>query len=158
MSYPRNLRSRDFKTALRSSGDLTLTSAAFAAVDTGLDLTLAAQVGDVIRYEPSLLWAVQANGGAAFLDVGTVVSAAVVNRFSNNSQGWGGWYSQSTLKPVSGPAWYTLVAGDISANTVTLRLLYAIGSPSPSRVMYASVASGMFVNVLAANIGPVDPN
>lgn len=158
MAYPRYRVARSFKLAKRSSGDISTVNTGtgtFLSVDTALDLSLAGQVGDVIEYHLAVLLGVENFG--VFFDVGTIVSAAVVNRFTGTiTQGWPGWYGVGgRLEKCNGPAFYTLVSGDISAGTVTLRLLY---SAAGIRTVYASTASNLWLTVAAKNLGPVDPN
>lgn len=159
MAYPRFQRSRDFKFTKRTAGDLATVntgSGVFVSVDTALDLTLAAQAGDTIEYHLGALLGTENFG--VFFDVGTIVSAAVVNRFTGAiTQGWPGWYGVGgRLEKCNGPAFYQLVSGDLSATgTVTLRLLY---SAAGIRTIYASTASNLWLTVAAKNIGPKDPN
>ena len=151
-----------YAAAKRTSGPITLNSATWANVDTGLDLTLNASAGDVVEYAPSMIGPNGANVFVAF-DVATIVSAAVVNVFStggaqNNSyygiSAWG-WTNSSVIsiyQNVSGSAFYTLQAGDISSGTVTLRLRYK-GDTATNRTLYASVDFPL--HVWARNHGPV---
>lgn len=118
------------------------TAGAFVAVDTALDLVLAAQAGDDIEYHLAALLGAQNFG--VFFDVGTLVAGAVVNRFSGSStQGWSGWYGvNARVEKCNGPAFYTVVEGDLSAGTVTLRLLY---SATGARTLFASVNAPLCV-------------
>lgn len=151
-----------YAAAKRTSGAITLNSAVWANVDTGLDLVLNASAGDVIEYAPSFVGPNGYNVGIGF-DVATIVSAAVVNVFStggaqnNTYNGITGWYWTNSsviniYQSVSGSAFYTLQAGDISSGTVTLRLRYR-GDSATNRVLYASV--DLQLNVWARNLGPV---
>lgn len=122
MTYPRFQRARHFKFAERTSGDLTLNSTSWADVDTGLDLDLLAEAGDVIKAGVSALMGSEAV--EARLDVATIVSAAVVNTFGGTA-GVPGWVGPSgALTPIGGSVMYELVSGDIDTGVVTLRLRY----------------------------------
>lgn len=126
----------DYKTATRTSGSISLTATAITNVDTGLDLTLAnVQAGDVVEYGWNALF--EDNTQAVGFDVYTVVGGSPVNPF-------GAGLSASLASTVGVPAWFvggqainktngipqqrTLVSGDISAGSVTLRLRYAKSS------------------------------
>jgi hypothetical protein len=151
-----------YAAAKLTSGAITLNSSTWANVDTALDLVLNASTGDVIEYAPSMVGPNGYNVGIGF-DVATIVSAAVVNVFStgaaedNTYNGISGWYWTNSnviniYQSVSGSAFYTLQAGDISAGTVTLRLRYR-GDAATNRVLYASVDFPL--HVWARNHGPV---
>ncbi len=140
------------KSATRTAGDRTLTVTA-AAVDTALNLTLPAVVGDVIEYSVVGLWAL-ATTAAGFLDVCSLVAGAPVNYFGNfpTDNGIPGWWGTATiLLPISGSAWKTMVAGDLVADTVTLQLM-AKGSVA-GKLIYGSVTYPL--RVMAKNLGPV---
>jgi len=151
-----------YAAAKRASTSITLNSTTWANVDTGLDLTLNASTGDVIEYVPSMFGPNGYNVAVAF-DVATIVSGSVVNVFStdgaanNTYNGISGWYwTNSSIiniyATVSGSAFYTLQAGDISSGTVTLRLRYKSDSAT-NRVLYATVDN--LLKVWARNHGPV---
>lgn len=147
------------KTARRTSGDITtLNSTNWANVDTGLDLVLAAQAGDVIEYGMS------ANSGSQavtlYLDVATIVGGSPVSSFAERGAvqtapgakvtAWIGNASAGT--PIGGCApLYTLVSGDISSGTVTLRLRYAT-SAATNKTVSATTATPL--DVWARNLGP----
>ena len=151
----------DYMQAKRTAGDLTLNSnLAWANVQTGLDLTLAASAGDVIEYSINGL-AISA-AVELYFDVVTVVSGNPVNSFArdttpaNPSTSFGliGWLCPaSVISPISGSVFRTLVSGDISGDNVLLRLRYA-SSAATNRVINATSASPM--HVWARNHGPVE--
>jgi hypothetical protein len=111
----------------RTSGSLSSSSTTWVNVDTGLDLVLNASTGDVVEVAVSGIW-----GGEStqkYLDVVTVVSGSPVNSFgvdgapSNSHTGiLAYWGQENIINSISGSFFRTLVAGDISSNTVTLRL------------------------------------
>jgi D-alanyl-D-alanine dipeptidase len=76
--------------ASRTSGNLTLNNTSWTNVDTGLDLTVAAEAGDVVTLDLSAMV-----GGEAvnlYMTAATIVSAAVVNRITDGAfphHGWG---------------------------------------------------------------------
>lgn len=156
MPYPHYLRARSHKRVVRTSGDIPfvgLYTDGFIAVDPGLDITLDALVGDVIEYGISGF--VGSEGVDLMLDVGTYVSEAVVTR-TGSTYGAMGWYSVGNVfRGLTGSVWHTLSAGDIFANTVTLRLLGGTGT-AMARTIRASTDEPF--TVFARNIGPADPN
>ena len=146
--------------AKRTSGAITLNSSlVWANVDTGIDLVLNASVGDVIEYSISAFLASAAV--ETYFDVVTVVSGSPVNSFGydaapanpSTSYGIAGWTAPaSVIYSVSGNFFRTLLAGDISSGTVTLRLRYATASAT-ARTM--SAAANQPLEVFARNLGQV---
>lgn len=122
---------KDYAEATRTSGDISLASTAIADVDTGLDLVLNAIAGDLI------FWGISGNLASAsppcVFDVFTVVGGSPVNPFgpglsasAASLQGIPALASgASTSFSLQGEYPRTLVSGDISSGTVTLRLRYA---------------------------------
>lgn len=161
MAYPRFQRARAFRTARSTAGDITLNSTAWANVDTALDMTIEAQVGDVLMYTPSALTGAQTVD--TYFDVVTLVSSAPLNSFakagaveaSPGTMGWQAWFCLPTaLMTLSGPAWYTVVAGDIVSGQVTTRLRYATFSAT-NRTLYRNANNPLAV--MLHNLGPADP-
>lgn len=121
--------------ALRTSGNVTLNSTTWANVDTGLDLTIPAQVGDVLGVSLSAAWGGEAvNAG---LDAATLVSGSPVNYISGGAGGAShfgvqGWIGHDTdpVRAVGTLIQYPVVSGDISGGNVTLRLRYRTGTAS----------------------------
>jgi hypothetical protein len=147
--------------AKRTSGNITLgaTVNVWSNVDTGMDLTLNASDGDVIEYAVSGLLGNQ--GVEAFFDVVTVVSGSPVNSFGfgttpanpPTSYGVVGWFHVASAQSgFIGSAFRTLVAGDISGGTVTLRLRHA---PTANAARTLNAASSTPFEVWARNHGPV---
>lgn len=159
MSYPRFRRARDFKFQRRTSGDITVSGPAYTAIDTGLDLMLTAQVGDVIEVSLSGHWAANSSQNG-IIDAATLITGNPVTYFStgtaSSGNGVGAWYGTYTNTPigVGGPVMITLGAGDISGGIVTIRL-YA-HTDSTNRNILASASNPLFVS--AKNLGPQDPN
>jgi hypothetical protein len=139
---------------------LTLNSnVTWANVETSLDLTLNAATGDVIEYAISAF----ANSAATdiYLDVVSIVSGSPVNSWGfattpanpPTSYGIQAFLAPSSTSPaISGSFFRTLVAGDISAGTVVMRLRYATGG-AVNRVLNANAAQPL--EVWARNHGPV---
>lgn len=165
MSYPRYRLARAHKWRKRTSGDLVLAaSTAWANVDTGLDIALAAQIDDVLV---ATVMAVTNNAAVdLYLDAVTLTAApAPLNSFargaaveaSPGSAGVPGWFSRaSAYEKVTGAMPYTVVAGDLpTGNVVTVRLRYAMASAT-ARTIYASATYPLVFFV--ENIGPQDPN
>ena len=159
MAYPRYHAARAFKFIQRTSADFTANSTSWVNLDTGLDLTLAAQVGDVIECGVSF----QAENEASTfrLDVGTLVAAAIVNYFGGavdpgSNYGVSGWTAAGgTAQSVCGSVMKALVSGDLSSGTVTLRLRYRTDSAANKTVHAVTARPFQF---WAKNLGPVDPN
>lgn len=160
MAYPRFQRARSFKRTTRTAGDIILNSTTWADVDTGLDLVLTAQIGDVIEY--GIHGRMSDATPEVYMDVATVVSAAVASYFSSGTitpatLGTPGWLcSASTTVLLTGSVLsFPLAAGDISGGLVTLRLRY-YESSAVARAIFASAAQPL--HIFAKNLGPVDPN
>lgn len=160
MAYPRGQRARAFKFTRRTAGDVTTSVTTWANVDTGMDLVLEAQVGDVIEASVSGLWNNDARAG--YLDVATVVSGSPVNSFANAGaatssppfNGMCAWRGDTSLyTPIGGPAHYTIVAGDLSSGQVTLRLRMASGAAA-AKTIFAGTSFALEFSV--SNLGPVD--
>lgn len=117
---------KDFKKATRTAGNLTLNSTTWANVDTGIDLVMAAAVGDEIEVGVSGRWNPEAVEG--YLNVATIVSGSPVNYVMPGGAadaGAAGWMGDNGEPTHIGAAIsYTVQAADVSAGTVTLRLRY----------------------------------
>lgn len=160
MAYPRFTRSRQLVKARRTSGNLTLNSTSWANVDTGLDLVLnEVQVGDEIVYGISVTAGNE--GVEVYLDVATIVAAAPVNHLGSRGAApttssdyrIGAWRLPSgSYQGIGGTAPpYTVVAGDLSGGTLTLRLRY-LSSTAANKTLLASTVS--MLDVWAMNLGP----
>lgn len=141
--------------AARTGGNLTLNSTAWANVDTALDLTLIAQVGDVVECAVAAYFG-EAEAVSGSLDFWTVVSGAAVNPVGSDGTTTGyatAWIVPSSVKHLlSGSMMRILDATDISATgTVTLRLRYRTDGAA-NKVVRATVA--MPLKVWAKNLGP----
>lgn len=144
----------------RTSGNITLSSSlAWANVDTNLDITLNASAGDVIEYCVSGI--VGSAAVEAYFDVVTIVSGSPTNSFGydaapanpTTSYGVSGWFCLTgAVATIAGSAFRTLVSGDISSGTVTLRLRYGMQNAT-TRTLNATTAQPL--EVWARNLGPV---
>lgn len=162
-SYPRFQRARDFKFFTRTAGNLTLNSTAWADLPTigsTWDITLAAEAGDVIECGISAVWGAEAVYGS--LDVVSMVSSSPVNAWGGSAtsgstgSGVGAWQGPTGINDGSGgPVMRTLVSGDISAGTVTVRLRYRTNTAA-NKTLFGSVDNGF--QFYAKNRGPADPN
>ncbi len=160
MSYPRFQRARNHVMSRRTSGDISFSTAtvAWANVDTGLDLVLAAAVNDVIEVSLSAL--VGNESPDLYLDCVTIVGGSPVNSFGNAGAvsasppkyGIASWRcAGSQYCPIGAPHRYTVVSGDISSGNVTLRLRGAT-STNTSRSIFAG--TNYALQFLARNLGP----
>lgn len=156
MAFPAFIpaRNHDFKS--RTSASITLNGTSWANVDTGLDIVLDANVDDVIYY--GFVGVIGNEAVDTYFDVATIVSAAVVNYFGGSAEtatgeGVSAWWSASGTKlAIGGEAPYTIVSGDLSSGTVTLRLRYRQASAT-NRTLLATTTSRL--RVYARNFGPV---
>lgn len=156
---PRYQMARQFKRVTKA-GSASYASSTWAALDTSLDITLAAAIGDCFRHEINL----RKDGSPTFqLDVVTVYNTVVTNSqwsgaaapTSTTDAGVRGWVATIDGDDVSGSLiGAPLVAGDIYQGYVTFRLWYrASGS-----ITIGPGSSGMAIVYSAQNLGPVDPN
>jgi hypothetical protein len=156
MASPRFRRARAHKFIIRTPGDLTLAASAtaWAAVDTGSDLTLDAQVGDTITVNAGAY--VSSVSSAMFFDVASMVSGSPVNYWggSGGSGDFGitAWTVPSGGAAGIGGAWPRAIsAGDLVNGKVTLRLLYRGGGAT------VNASAGRPLMFMIDNIGPVAP-
>jgi hypothetical protein len=151
-----------------TSGNQTLNSsttwANLPGIGTTGDLVLNATAGDVIEAVPSVILNSTAN--TIYFDAVTIVSSSPVNGFGrggavttntnggSDSQGVSGWYAASTGadRTIQGSCYYTLVSGDISGGTVTLRMRYATSAVATT-VLVATVNNPF--QWFVRNLGPV---
>lgn len=159
MGYPRFQLARNFKTARRTSGNITYALATWGNFDTALDLVLTGQVGDSIEVGANGFVSNEAVNGN--LDVATIVSASVVNTFSAQgveaiNDGIMSWLGiASVLSKISGGALYTLQSGDLSGGAVSLRL--RVKCATAVTKTWSATTTQPF-QWWAKNLGPVDPN
>ena len=151
-----------------TSGNQTLNSsntwANLPGIGTTGDLVLNAAAGDVIEAVTSAILNAPANN--IYFDAVTIVSSSPVNAFgrggavttnsngASDSQGVSGWYGAGTGvdRTIQGSCYYTLVSGDISGGTVTLRMRYATsGVSTTSLIATVNNPFQWFVR----NLGPV---
>jgi hypothetical protein len=160
MAYPRFRKARAHKLLTRTSGDITANSTTWANLDTGLDMTVPASIGDTIRYGMSAY----VNGEAVALAVqpATLVSGALVSWFgggeptTTTGTGVSGWFVEASVTGRIGPpVMLVVVAGDISSGKVTVRLRYRTGSASAKTVQASTTTP---LQVWMENIGPVSPH
>lgn len=114
-------------TSKRTAGDYTLNNTNWTNVDTGIDLVLTVQTGDIIEVGLNSLWGGEAVNCA--LDVATIVSGNPVNYIAcaggASDLGVQSWLGISgVVSGLGSPFLYTIQSGDISGGTVTLRLRY----------------------------------
>lgn len=159
MAYPRYLRARAHRKFRKVSGNTTYASASWGNLDTGLDMTIEAQVGDDLEYGLSGVWSTEAVN--CRLDVATLVSGAVVNYFGGavetaTGDGVGAWYGKTgEVSAVGGAVLYTVQAGDIDANgKVTVRLRARCDSAT-TKTLFSN--ANLPLQGYVKNLGPADP-
>lgn len=157
MAYPRYRAARAHKFFTRTAGNLTLNSTALAdlpTIGTTWDITLAAQVGDVVRVELSGLWGSEVV--EAYLDVYSIVSAAAVSSWSGAATSGGGWYGAAgSNPPVAGTYRRAVTAGDLSSGSITLRPRYRTVTAA-NKTLFA--VGDHPLHFAVDNLGPADPN
>jgi hypothetical protein len=138
--------------AKRTSGSITLNSTSWANVDTGLDLTVKAVVGDVLQVNITGL-AGSASPAIGF-DAVTLVSGSPVTSVSGSDASDYGFIFVPALgdTPISGTIQYVVQSGDISGGNVTLRLRYKTSSAT-NRTLYAGTGGNPQFNWSVANLG-----
>jgi len=155
----------DFAAFRRATGNVTLTGtttwSTLTTISTAGDMVLAAAAGDLVEVAISVL--VNSDAVDLGFDAVTVVGGTVTNSFGangaapaaySNLNSIGAWYNQgSRIEQASGSAFYTLVAGDISAGTVTIRIRYAMNTAT-NRTIFAGASSPL--QFWARNHGPVE--
>ena len=163
MGTPRFLPARRHKFVDRRTGSIAmpLASAVWATLDATADITVEAQVGDVLLVDVNGLWGSEMQNG--FLDVATWVSGAGVHWFgsgeptTNTGGGVQTWYADGGVAGVyykaCGAIRYTVQAGDIVNGDVTLRLRYRV---TGNKTLYNTALNPFQWSV--ENIGPVQPN
>lgn len=153
MAYPRFQRARQVKRVLDTGTDITV-GAGWAVLSTTCSVTLAAQVGDVLRVEYGARFTPSAE---STFDAVTVDGAgAIVSYMSGNAGGTYGWAGSWVLATaghrhmIGAFVTIPLVAADLVSGTVTVRVAGKGGG-----TLYRS-AGGMHLSV--QNLGPLDPN
>lgn len=160
MAYPRFQASKSFKVVRYTTGNFTLNSTSWANIHaSAFDVTIAAQSGDVIVVHFAGCYgneAVQVG-----IDVATIPGGTVTNYFggaveTSTGDGVPAWLGPAgALSSFGGAAMRTLVAGDLSGNTVSVRPRYRT-TAATNKTLYAN--TGLPVFMMVQNIGPVDPN
>lgn len=113
----------------RTSGNVTVSSTSFVAVDAAMDITIPAAAGDTVEIGVSYLPGDTSNN-ILMLDVGTVVSGSVVRRWGG-SEGIAGLFCNGASRDgLSAVVPRVLTSADISGGNVTLRLLARVASNS----------------------------
>jgi hypothetical protein len=148
---------KDYARATRTSGNITINGTSWAKVDTGVDLTLTAAAGDVIEVGICARLAAGTATQHTFFDVATVVGGSPVNYFGTaggaSDEGVIGWRCQGDRDTSFGcPVARTLVSGDISSGSVTLRL--RTRQDAAGNRLFVAGATNPF-SWFAKNIGPV---
>lgn len=142
----------------RASTDLTLNNTSWTNLDTGLDLVLAAEVGDVIEVHLNGGW--QNEAVICGLDVVSIVAASPVNAWGQaGAEGAGNtgvqaWKGLSGVEgAIGGSVMRTVVSGDLSAGNLTLRFRFRT-TTAANKVLSAVTANPL--HVWAKNHGPVE--
>ena len=124
---------------------------------TALDLTVSAQVGDLLEY--TINGSMDNGGSSESFDVVNVTSSIFWASGTTTALTYGhmGWRCQTSVEAsIQGAVTYTVVAGDISAGLVKCRLHYRSDS-SNARTVYGGGTAGTMLYVSLRNLGPVLP-
>lgn len=117
---------KDMDRKVRTAGNLSMQNTSWTDLANTMDLSLTAATGDLI--EVALIGRYSNENVEAYIDTVTLVSGSPVNHFSAggaSGQGVPGWTGPANVSMAIGaPVLYTLVSGDISGGTVTLRLRF----------------------------------
>lgn len=146
----------DFDKMTRTAGSLSTSSTSYVNLSTTIDITLSGVlVGDVIEVGASMLYDAQAV--QAVMDVATIVAGSPINYISgagSAGEGVSAWWGEGTATqtPSGGTVLYTLVAGDLSAGTVLLRLRWRTRTAA-SKTVFAT--STIPFHWYAKNLGPL---
>lgn len=159
MAYPRYRAARAHKVTSRTSGNISaVASVTYVNVDTALDITLAAQVGDVLEVVLSALTTTAAGSGHGY-NACSVVSGSAVNNYATGSIGHAAWWCPANFsagRNSAGSLFYTVVASDLSSGFVTTRLRYINDIASGTHTIFAGSLLALVFGV--KNLGPADPN
>lgn len=153
MARPRYLPGRFHKWWVRTAGDLTLNSTAWAAVPTVATLTLPADVGDTLEVVVAGTYGAEAVD--AFLDVhtGTTYFATAGGASGEGIPLLGGVSGAATK--INGAWHYDVQAGDLASGTVVLALRYRTSSAA-AKTLRANANQPL--SFRAWNRGLPDPN
>lgn len=163
MAYPRSQRSRSHKFARLTSGDLSPSVATtnWTVIHaTAFDLTLPAQVGDTLLCTFSFR---MSGGNFTFIDAFTLVGGVPISGVSGLGYSAGANSGIGAMVMPNGGNGgygitipYTLVAGDISAGTVTVRPYHRQNTAGTTFNLFASASAVALFGI--ENIGPVSPH
>lgn len=133
----------------RTAGDLTYPTGGFAQFSTPLQITLPCETGDLLEFGINAYAAPGATTVGA-LDVATIVSAAIVNRFANTTDGVMGWYRSTATgeHSIGGSVFYVAQAGDISGGNVVLSLIGNRVSGSNAITLLANTTDCFFAHAV----------
>ena len=163
MGYPDYRLARSHKTKRRTSGHILLNATAgWTNVDTGLDVKLEAEIGDVLEAAPCMM--IGNETPVAFFDAVTLDgSGNPYWSFANQAAvtaappGYSPWRAPTSQYSFLGPPLHlTLAAGDIdSTGQVTVRLRYVCDT-SAGKYLYGN-GTDYKAEFTVKNLGPEDP-
>lgn len=144
-----------FDSAMRTASNVTFNSTTWANVDTGLDLTLPAEVGDIV--EVGISGTMENSAVTSYMNVGSFVSAALVNMWGDGGAeaagdfGVNSWRGDTGVShPVTGSVTKEIVSGDLDSGVLTLRFRYKT-STATNKQLFAN--STLPFHVWAKNHG-----
>lgn len=158
MAYPRFQRARNFKEAQKST-DTLLGNTNWGAVDSAVDRTISAQVGDIIEVIFSASISDTA-ANAAEVETVTMNGVTPINSMWNRTTapsgasgaGFPAWAVPSgVMTRLIGSLFYPVVAADIVNGLVSIQLRFRTGLATPTRSLTP-------FSIAYKNLGPVDPN
>lgn len=161
LGYPKPSSIKASRFVNLSTGDLSLTnnSSVWGNVSTALDMTLPAEIGDVI--EVGLNGVSSSSASDIGLDVVSVVAGSPVNSWLNQGPALSGpplysvasWHMFiNTTCLLAGSVMKTIVSSDISGGSVLLRFRYQMWNGTATKTLAAG--TNYVLQVFAKNLGP----
>jgi len=131
----------------KTNGDISLVAGStWTEGSSALRLVLPASVGDKLLFTPSF-YIGGISGSSYAVDVASIVSNAIVNRFANQASGAPGWYCPSTGPNKGGSVLFVVQSGDISGGNVTLSLVFSRDSGSQTGSLQANTGLGFYATM-----------
>lgn len=161
MPYPDYTLARAFKFATRTAGHVTFNTTLPVAFDVATDITLEAEVDDVIELAVNGSWAGTGTTNYGVLDVASMVGGVAVNWWGTGvggaNYGVVAWMSANSNvdKVMGGPTWKKIVAGDLTAAGQVSMRLHGWVTTAGSKQVFSDAT--LPFKWCAKNIGPVDP-
>lgn len=145
---------KPYAQTIRIAGDLSLNSAAWATVNTSLDLVVAATAGDIIEVCPNFMCGSEALD-FAFDFIFVTSSLNLSQHAAENAAGYGapGWRADpGVFSAISGALYCACSAGDLTGGQATLRLRYRQPGGAGAKTVKGTATQPLILS--ARNHGP----